>query len=130
MQSRPMRRVIGSLFAVACAVLGANAAFAADPQGTWVRPSTGTQVDFYNCNGGLCAKIVAVKDPAKKNTVGTVIMSGAKKTADNKWQGNLLNTENGNTYSGYVTLEGAGLKLEGCALGGMVCSGETWQRVK
>lgn len=130
MQSRPMRLVIGSLFAVACAVLGANAAFAADPQGTWVRPSTGTQVDFYNCNGGLCAKIVAVKDPAKKNTVGTVIMSGAKKTADNQWQGNLLNTENGNTYSGYVTLEGAGLKLEGCALGGMVCSGETWQRVK
>ncbi len=110
--------------------LFAGAALAAEPYGTWVRPSTGTQVNFYNCGGNLCAKIVGVKDESKKKTVGTVIMSGAKKSGDNKWQGNLLNTDNGNTYSGYVTLEGGGLKLEGCALGGVLCSGETWQRVK
>lgn len=111
-------------------VAAAGPASAADPYGTWVRPSTGTQVNFYSCGGGLCAKITAVKDASKKATVGKVIMSGAKKTGENKWQGNLLNTDNGNTYSGYVTLEGAGLKLEGCALGGVLCSGETWQRVK
>lgn len=130
MQSSLARQGIAAVGISFCTMIGSSWVLAADPQGTWVRPSTGTQVDFYNCNGGLCAKIVAVKDPAKKSTVGTVIMSGAKKTGDNKWQGNLLNTENGNTYSGYVTLEGAGLKLEGCALGGLVCSGETWQRVK
>jgi uncharacterized protein (DUF2147 family) len=95
-----------------------------------VRPSTGTQVNFYNCGGNLCAKITAVKDQSKKDTVGKVIMNGAKKSGDNKWQGNLLNTDNGNTYSGYVTLDGGGLKLEGCALGGVLCSGETWSRVK
>lgn len=111
-------------------VLAAGAAQAADPNGTWVRPSTGTQVNFYSCGAGLCAKIVAVKDQAKKGTVGTVIMSGAKKTGDNKWEGSLLNTDNGNTYSGVVTLEGGGLSLKGCALGGIVCTGETWQRVK
>jgi len=107
----------------------ATFAIAADPYGTWVRPSTGTTVSFYSCGGGLCAKIVGVKDPAKKDTVGKVIMSGAKKTGENKWEGNLLNTDNGNTYSGYVTLDGGGLKLEGCALGGVLCSGETWRRV-
>lgn len=111
-------------------VLAATPAYAADPSGTWVRPSTGTQVNFYSCGAGLCAKIVAVKDAAKKGTVGTVIMNGAKKTGDNKWEGSLLNTDNGNTYAGHVTLVGGGLKLEGCALGGIVCTGETWQRVK
>ena len=105
-----------------------GAALAASPYGTWERPSTGTKVKFYDCGGKLCAKIVGVKDAAKKGTVGTVIMGGANKVADNKWEGDLLNTENGNTYSGYVTLNGAGLKLQGCALGGLVCSGETWQR--
>jgi hypothetical protein len=37
-------------------------ACAFDPYGTWMRPSTGTQVSFYDCGGKLCAKIVAVKE--------------------------------------------------------------------
>ncbi|MGD9786313.1 MAG: DUF2147 domain-containing protein, partial [Hyphomicrobiaceae bacterium] len=92
------------------------------------RPSTGTKVQFYECGAKLCAKIVGVKDASKKSTVGTVIMGGASKVAENKWEGDLLNTENGNVYSGHVTLSGAGLKLQGCALGGLFCSGETWRR--
>lgn len=120
---------------VIAAVVAGGALFAtvalADATGTWVRPSTGTQVNFYACGANLCGKIVAVKDPSKKSTVGTVILSGAKKTGDNKWQGELLNTEDGKTYAGHVTLEGANaLKLEGCALGGLVCKGETWTRAK
>ena len=37
-------------------------ACAFDPYGTWMRPSTGTQVSFYDCGGKLCAKFVAVKE--------------------------------------------------------------------
>lgn len=124
-----MRKSLTRLAFGAGLLLGAaSVAHAASPYGIWVRPSTGTKVSFYDCGGKLCAKIVGVKDPAKKGTVGTVIMGGAKKTGEGKWEGSLLNTDNGNTYSGYVTLSGGGLKLQGCALGGIVCTGETWQR--
>lgn len=124
-----MRKFTTKLALSTAILLGAAfAAEAASPYGTWVRPSTGTRVSFYECGGKLCAKIVGVSDPAKKATVGTVIMSGAAKVAEGKWEGDLLNTDNGNTYSGYVTLSGGGLKLQGCALGGLVCTGETWQR--
>lgn len=118
------------MVAIAASVLATAAApaLAASPNGTWVRPSTGTKVAFYDCAGKLCAKIVAVKDPAKKGTIGTVIMGGATKVGANRWDGDLLNTDNGNVYSGHVTLSGAGLELQGGALGGLVCSGETWQR--
>lgn len=103
---------------------------AAEPYGTWVRPSTGTQVNFYACGGKLCARITAVKDETRKNTIGTVIMKGAAKSGDNTWKGDLLNTENGKTYSGVVTLESANaLNLKGC-VAMVMCSGETWQRVK
>lgn len=103
---------------------------AEEPYGTWLRPSTGTQVNFYNCSGKLCGKIVAVKDQSRKGEIGTVIMNGAAKSADNEWRGDLLNTEDGKTYSGVVTLEGPNaLNLKGCALG-FICRGETWQRVK
>jgi len=52
-------------------------ACAFDPYGTWMRPSTGTQVSFYDCRGKLCAKIVAVKDERRKSKIGMVIMPGA-----------------------------------------------------
>ena len=107
-----------------------GAAHAAEPYGIWERPSTGTQVSFYNCGGKLCAKIVAVKDQARKKEIGTVIMHGAAKTAENTWQGDLLEVDSGKTYSGYVTLEGpSALNLKGC-VAGILCSGETWRKVK
>lgn len=115
---------------VAAALIGfASSASAAEPYGNWVRPSTGTQVNFYACGGRLCAKITAVKDQERKKTIGTVIMKGATKTGDNKWQGDLLDVESGKTYSGVVTLEGPNaLNLKGC-VAMVLCRGETWTRV-
>ncbi len=111
--------------ALGALLVTASAALAGDPAGTWVRPSTGAKVKFYNCGEKLCAKIVS----SKTAQAGTVIMSGAKKVSDNKWEGDLLNTEDGQTYNGVVTLSGGGLTLKGCVLGGIICKGETWSRV-
>jgi len=119
-----------AMFAIGFAAIFIVGARADEPFGTWVRPSTGTQVNFYNCGGKLCGKIVAVKDQSRKGEIGTLIMNGAAKTADNEWRGDVLNTEDGKNYSGVVTLEGpSALNLKGCALG-FICKGETWQRVK
>src|SRR5215470_16817939 len=129
-RTKPARLLSGLVLAVGFAAVFAGTSRADDPFGTWLRPSTGTQVNFYNCGGKLCGKIVAVKDQSRKGEIGTVIMNGAAKSADNEWRGDLLNTEDGKTYSGVVTLEGANaLNLKGCALG-FICKGETWQRVK
>jgi len=113
----------------ALALLSAGSASAAEPYGVWMRPSTGTQVNFYNCGGKLCGKIVAVKDDARKKEIGVMIMKGAAKTGDNKWEGDLLDAESGKVYSGVVRLESANaLSLKGCVL--VICQGETWTRVK
>lgn len=102
---------------------------AAEPYGTWIRPSTGAQISFYECNGKLCAKVVGVKDQSKKDMVGKVIMTGAAKSGDNAWKGDLLNLEDGNTYSGTVTLISASaLNLKGCALAGLICKDETLKK--
>lgn len=117
-----MRRKTLALATLAT-LLTATAA-AASPYGTWTRPSTGTKVEFYDCGGKLCGKVVSSKN---KDSVGKVIVSGAAKTGDNTWKGDLLNTEDGQTYSGVITLEGPkALNLKGCVLGGVICKGETW----
>ena len=123
-----MRSITSAIAGALLLTLASSVAHAADPAGTWVRPSTGTIVKFYGCGDKLCAKIIGVKDKSKQGSVGTVIMSGAAKTGDNTWKGDLLNTEDGQTYNGVVTLEGGGLSLKGCVLGGVICKGETWTR--
>src|SRR5271166_611615 len=118
-----------STLAALAAVLTLSPALAAEPFGTFVRPSTGARVLFYDCGGKLCGKIVSVKDASRAKEVGTVILNGAAKSGDNQWKGSLLNTDNGKTYSGVVTLESPdALNLKGCVA--MICQGETWRRVQ
>jgi len=120
-----------TMLAAACALLGfAGAAGAAEPYGVWLRPSTGSQVRFYDCGGKLCAKVVAVKDDARKGEIGKMIMRGAVKSGENTWKGDLTDAGTGKVYSGTVTLQSASaLSLQGC-IGGFLCQTESWTRVK
>jgi uncharacterized protein (DUF2147 family) len=114
--------------ATTAAVLILSPALAAEPYGTWVRPSNGAEVSFFNCGGKLCGKVIGKGSSNAK--VGMMIVGGAAKAGANEWKGKLLNPEDGKTYSGVITLVGAdGLNLKGCALG-VFCQGETWRRVK
>src|SRR6516164_2306795 len=76
-----------------------------------------------------CAKIVAVKDERRKSKIGTVIIPGATKSADNQWKGDLLNADDGKIYTGVVTMQGPNaLNLKGCVA--FICQGETWTKIK
>ena len=62
--------------------------------------------------------------------MGVTIVIGMKPAGTDKWSGQVYNAEDGKTYSGSVTMQGANaLKLEGCALGGLLCKAQTWSRV-
>ena len=123
-----MTRASNLSLATIAAALFLSPALAAEPYGTWVRPSNVAQVAFYNCGGKLCGKVV--DKGASSARIGTVIVSGAAKTGTDEWKGSLLNPDDGKTYKGVISLVGAdGLSLKGCALG-VFCQGETWRRVK
>lgn len=108
------------------AAVVAGSAYAGSPFGTWERPSTGGQIEVYECKGGLGMKVL--KSP-KADSVGKVMMCGAKADGTNKWKGDLQSPEDGNTYSGHVTLiNDKTLKLDGCA--GKVCKGDEWKKIK
>lgn len=120
-----------TILAAACAMIGfAGAADAAEPYGVWLRPSTGSQVRFYDCGGKLCAKVVAVKEAARKGEVGKSILHGAVRSGENIWKGDLTDAGTGKVYAGTATLQGTGaLSLQGC-IGGFLCQSETWTKVK
>ena len=135
-----------------CAVAAlavASPALAADPHGVWLTEPGTSRIRIADCSGALCGTIVWLKDPNDAETqkpkldkfnadaskrsrplMGVTIVIGMKPAGTDKWSGQVYNAEDGKTYSGSVTMQGANaLKLEGCALGGLLCKAQTWSRV-
>ena len=136
---------------IATLMLGGSlaTAFAADPSGTWLTEGSAATVRIGNCGAELCGTIVALKEPNDPATgrpktdkhnpdagkrdrpvVGVLVVFGMKPSGTpDKWTTQLYNAEDGKTYSGSVTMQGARtLKVEGCVLGGLICKGQTWTR--
>jgi uncharacterized protein (DUF2147 family) len=120
----------------------ATAQTADDAFGLWLNPENGSNIEFYKCGDGLCARLAKVTDgqttddknpdPAKRGRpiVGLVIMDGAKKSAANAWTGTLYNRENGKSYTGTITVKGKDtVDLSGC-LAVVLCRTATWTRIK
>ncbi len=122
-----MKPALLGLVGVVSVAFLAQGAEAASPNGVW-KSNTGRHIQVFSCGGGLGMKIVRSSKPAH---VGKVIMCGAKKVGPNKWKGTLLNVSDGKKYTGYATLKSAkALRVEGCVLGGLICQGHTWPRIK
>ena len=120
-----------------------SAAAAADARGTWARPSGTSQIRISSCGSALCGKLVWLKDKGKKDVenpdpskrdrplLGVLTVYGMKPNGTDAWRGKVYNAEDGKTYTGKMELvTPSKLKLSGCVLGGLVCKGETWKRVK
>ena len=139
------------LFAAATAALvlaAPDGARAFDPNGTWVTEGGKSRVRIANCGGAICGTIVALQEPndpatgrpkTDKNNadasqrnrpmIGVQIVLGMRPNGTDRWSGQVYNAEDGKTYSGNVTMgEANKLRLEGCALGGLVCKSQTWTR--
>jgi uncharacterized protein (DUF2147 family) len=133
--------MLGAAFLIAGAI-DVSAQSADDVFGTWENPDNGSHIKIAQCGGGICATVVKVKEPGRKDEhnpdpklrdrkiQGLTIMQGAKKSGDKAWKGKLYNTQDGKVYNGTLTVVDKNhVKLQGCVLGGLICQGPTWTRV-
>ena len=143
-------RIGRHLIAVALlALTGSEGALAADPTGVWLTQTGTSRIRVADCGGALCGTIIWLKEPNDPDTgkpktdknnsdaakrsrplLGVQIVLGMKPAGADKWTGQVYNAEDGKTYSGNLTFSGGNsLQLQGCALGGLVCKGQTWTKV-
>jgi len=133
-----MKRFIA---ATAVCLLTAGAALAQSPLGEW-RVKEGTaDIRIVQCNSGLWGVIAWTKgppgtdennpDPALRNrSLMWMPILINMQPANGRWEGQVYNAENGQTYTSYISLLSPDvLKIEGCVLGGLICGGEDWTRV-
>jgi uncharacterized protein (DUF2147 family) len=142
-----MKRVIGLAalsagFAMLLVLPAPCFAAAEDAIGTWKDTETGATTQIDSCSGGICVKVVTPSkgrevdsnnpDPKLKgrSMAGVTIMTGAVKDGADRWKGQLYNSEDGKTYTGWVIVNNKNeVKLEGCVLG-ILCKSRVWRRAQ
>ena len=122
-------------------VTGLAPAFALDPTGDWRVADGVASIRVAECNGSMWGAVVWEQEPGGRDTnnpdvskrgrptLGMPILLGMARTKDNQWDGQIYNSQDGNTYSASVTLLNPDtLSVQGCFLG-FLCGGENWTRV-
>jgi uncharacterized protein (DUF2147 family) len=93
----------------------------ADPiEGNW-RTQSGETAAIAKCGGGFCITLKTGAHAGKR--IGQMSANGS-----NKYKGSITDPADDKTYSGSATLNGASMKMTGCALR-IFCKSQTWNKM-
>jgi uncharacterized protein (DUF2147 family) len=106
--------------AAAPAPAAAPVQVANSPLGVWATEENKGDVRIEQCGENLCGYAVKTNERILINM----------KPSDNKWAGRIHDPDSGRNYDATIAMRGVnGLRVQGCAFGGMFCGGQTWKRV-
>lgn len=90
------------------------------PIGLWATEKNKGNVRVEQCGANLCG--YAEKTGAK------ILIN--MKPEGSKWAGRIHDPDSGRNYDSTIAMKGPnGLRVQGCAFGGLFCGGQTWKRV-
>ncbi|WP_137702207.1 DUF2147 domain-containing protein [Marimonas lutisalis] len=124
--------------AVAAAALAFSAGTAmADPVvGTWkteVDDGSYAHIDMKKCGADVCGTISRTfKGSGEYDSPnkGKILVRNMKANGDGSYNGKVWRPSNDKIYIGKMQLNGNKLVLKGCVAGGLLCSSQTWTRIK
>jgi uncharacterized protein (DUF2147 family) len=120
--------ILGAAFAGL--TMMAAPASAQSATGTWLRENGESRVRVAPCGDALCGTVAWLKDPAgSKSKVGMRVFFDMKPNGENKWSGKAFNPEDGENYTGNMSVSGGKLTTAGCRFGGLVCRSVNWSKV-
>lgn len=128
-----MKPVLLTLAALAMTASGALA----DPlEGVWqTEPDEGAfaHVAIEPCGANFCGKIARTfKDGAEYQSPnkGKTLVIDMASQGGGAYEGKVWRPSNDKIYLGKIALSGDRMNLRGCVAGGLLCSKQTWARVK
>ncbi len=96
------------------------------PLGVWLTEEKEGKVRIEQCGANLCG--YSVNEKSDQN--GEKILINMKPVSGEKWSGKIFDPKSGSTYDLTIAMKGSdGLRVQGCAFGGMFCGGQSWSRV-
>lgn len=112
-------------------------AAAADPvEGVWqTEPDDGSyaHITISPCGAAFCGVISRTfngEGEYKSPNLGKTLVIDMVPNGEASYAGKVWRPSNNKIYIGKIQLNGDNLKLAGCIAGGLLCSKQSWQRVK
>ncbi|MDQ2089302.1 DUF2147 domain-containing protein [Marimonas arenosa] len=123
--------VLAAAFAVS-----AGAALADPAEGVWkteVDDGAYAHVQLSKCGANICGTIARTFDTGGEYdspNKGKMLVRNMAPQGDGYYAGKVWRPSNDKIYIGKMQLSGNSLKLKGCVAGGLLCSSQTWTRIK
>lgn len=123
------------LFGALIAVGMATGALADPIVGTWASETNeegaSLHVKIETCGSAICGTVSKVLGHEDTSAVGKPMIWDMVAQGDGEYKGGRVwAPDNDKTYSGKLLLNGDVLTMSGCALGGLVCRGNDFTRLK
>ncbi len=119
-----------SLLAFAVLAASSHFALAGDILGEWARDDGKGKVRFVSCGAAVCGRVTWVRDANDPAKVGEQVFFDMKPNGENVWAGMAFNPEDGQNYTGKMTMSGNSLITAGCVFGGWICKSVAWTKSK
>ncbi|MEP3347907.1 MAG: DUF2147 domain-containing protein [Litoreibacter sp.] len=122
--------------AAAFALAFAGQAMADPAEGVWktqVDDGAFAHVTITKCGAAICGAISRTFNESgeyKSPNIGKQIVRSMKPVGGDQYEGKVWRPSNDKIYIGKIDLNGNSLKLAGCIAGGLLCSKQTWTRLK
>lgn len=117
-------------------LVGATAALADPVEGVWKTQTDDgayAHVTMAKCGSNVCGTISRTFNASgeyKSENIGKQIVRSMEPVGGGKYAGKVWRPSNNKIYIGKIDLAGNSLKLAGCIAGGLLCSKQTWTRLK
>ena len=112
-------------------VLGAaTMAQAADIDGNWARSDGKAKVKIAKCGGDICATNTWIKPGTPSEKAGDVLVMKVEKLSDSRYSGSAFDPQRDMSYNITLDVSGDTMTSKGCVLGGLLCKGVGWTRIK
>lgn len=125
---------LGLIFAF---IFALGAPVFADPlAGVWkteVDDGAYAHINIAKCGANLCGKIARTFNSDgefQSENIGKKLVIDMAPNGAGHYSGSVWRPSNNKIYIGKIALNGNSLLLKGCVAGGLLCSKQTWSRVK
>ncbi|MGB3148936.1 MAG: DUF2147 domain-containing protein [Paracoccaceae bacterium] len=131
-----MKSLFKAAIAAGLLALGAGAACADPVEGVWqTEPDDGSyaHVTIAPCGEAFCgvlSRTFNADGEYQSPNLGKTLVIDMVPKGDGAYAGKVWRPSNDKIYTGKIQLNGDSLKLAGCVAGGLLCSKQSWQRVK
>lgn len=119
------------LLAASLLALGAAAAAqAADIDGDWARSDGKARVKIARCGADMCATNTWIRPGTPSEKAGDVLVMRIEKVSDGQYSGSAFDPQRDMSYRITLDVSGDRMTSKGCVLGGLLCKGVGWTRIK